>query len=133
MIHYLSEKKNVSEGWMPHLMLQLNAGQPNEGQNEHRRWSAFIKTQNCHLDPLDPKDPRLVLSGRIGVESHICCTVDHSQNRIHSGLTDHLGLRKLSVRWVSRLLTADQNLTRILQLFGIDPDNSIRRVLMDET
>jgi histone-lysine N-methyltransferase SETMAR len=82
----------------------------------------------------------MVLADRRVTERHIASTVGISQERVHSVLTEDLGMTKLSARWVPRLLTADQKRTRFqmsrenLRLFEADPDNFMRRfVTMDET
>ena len=71
---------------------------------------------------------------------YIASTMGISQERVHSILTEDLEMRKLSARWVPRLLTVDQKHTRRtlsrtnLNLFEEDPANFLNRfVTMDKT
>lgn len=63
-----------------------------------------------------------------------------SDERVRNILHDHLHMKKLSARWVPRLLTTDQKHQRMnlskqcLQLFQRNPDEFLRRfVTVDET
>ena len=80
------------------------------------------------------------MTDRRVTERYIASTVGISQERVHSILTEDLEMRKLSARWVPRLLTVDQKHTRRtlshtnLNLFEEDPVNFLKRfVNMDET
>ncbi|XP_071097976.1 histone-lysine N-methyltransferase SETMAR-like [Haliotis cracherodii] len=82
----------------------------------------------------------IVMDDRRVTQRLIANLVDISQERVHFILTDILGTHKVSDRWVSTLLTADQkrpreNLSREnLKLSESDPDNFLKRfVTMDET
>ena len=82
----------------------------------------------------------IVMTDRRVTERYIASTVGISQERVHSILTKDLEMRKLSTRWVPRLLTVDQKHTRRtlssrnLNLFEEDPANFLKRfVTMDET
>ena len=82
----------------------------------------------------------IVMTGRRVTERYIASTVGISQERVHSVMTEDLEMRKLSARWVPRLLTVDQKHTRRtlsrtnLNLFEEDPANFLKRfVTMDET
>ena len=81
-----------------------------------------------------------VMTDRQVTERYIASTVGISQERVHSILTEDLEMRKLSARWVPRLLTVDQEHTRCtlsrtnLNLFEEDPANFLKRfVTMNET
>ena len=80
------------------------------------------------------------MTDRRVTERYIASTVGISQERVHSILTEDLEMRKLSARWVPRLLTVDQKRTRRtlsrtnLNLFEEDPAKFLKRfVTMDET
>ena len=80
------------------------------------------------------------MTDRQVTERYNASTVGISQERLHSILTEDLELRKLSARWVPRLLTVDQKHTRRtlsrtnLNLFEEDPANFLKGfVIMDET
>ena len=82
----------------------------------------------------------IIMIDRRVTERYIASTVGISQERVHSILTDDLEMRKLSARWVPRLLTVDQKHTRRtlsrtnLNLFEEDSANFLQRfVTMDET
>ena len=69
------------------------------------------------------------MTDRRVTERYIASTVDISQERVHSILIEDLEMKKLSARWVPRLLTVDQKhtgrtLSRTnLNLFEEDPAN----------
>ena len=82
----------------------------------------------------------IVMTDRRVTERHIASTVGITQERVHSILKEDLEMRKLSARWVPRLLTVDQKHTRRtlwgtnLNLFEEDPANFLKRfITMDET
>ena len=54
----------------------------------------------------------IVMTDRRVTERYIASTVGISQERVHSILIEDLEMRKLSARWVPRLLTVDQKHTR---------------------
>ena len=119
-----------------------------------KRWVAEFKRSRQSLED-DPrpgrpvtiampemvnKDHGIVMTDRQVTERYIASTVGISQERVHSILTEDLEMRKLSARWVPRLLTVDQKHTRRtlsrrnLNLFEEDPANFLKRfVTMDET
>ena len=119
-----------------------------------KRWVAEFKCDRQSLDD-DPRPGRpvtvatsemvnkvhdIVMTDRRVTERYIASTVGISQERVHSILTEDLEMRKLSARWVPRLLTVDQKHTRRtlsrtnLNLFEEDPANFLKRfVTMDET
>jgi hypothetical protein len=77
--------------------------------------------------------------GRVKVRE-IASAVGISSERVHNILHQHLNKRKLSARWVPRLLTVDQKQNRVrcskdnLQLFERNPlDFRCRFVTVDET
>ena len=82
----------------------------------------------------------IITTDRRVTQRYIASKVGISQERVHSILTEDLEMRKLSARWVPRLLTVDQKHTRRtlsrinLNVFEEDPANFLKRfVTMDET
>ena len=80
------------------------------------------------------------MTDRRVTERYIASAVGISHERVHSILTEDLEMRKLSARWVPRLLTVDQKHTRRtlsrtnLNLFEEDHANFFKRfVTMGET
>lgn len=83
---------------------------------------------------------RVVLNDRRLKLAEIADTLGISTERTYHILTEILGMRKLSARWVPRLLTVEQKLTRktvsseCLDLFNRNSVDFLRRfVTMDET
>ena len=119
-----------------------------------KRWVAEFKGSRQSLED-DPRPGRpvtvatpemvnkvhyIVMTDRRVTERYIASTVGISQERVHSILIEDLEMRKLSARWVPRLLTVVQKHTRHtlsrtnLNLFEEDPANFLKRfVTMDET
>ena len=119
-----------------------------------KRWVAEFPRSRQNLED-DPRPGRpvtvatpemvnkvheIVMTDRRVTERYIASTVGISQERVHSILTEDLEIRKLSARWVPRLLTVDQKHTRRtlsrtnLNLFEEDLANFLKRfVTMDET
>lgn len=71
---------------------------------------------------------------------HIVNELELSYGVVHRIIHDHLGLVKLSARWVPRMLTADQKrrrvtvCTELLGRFQQDPENFLKRLItQDET
>lgn len=71
--------------------------------------------------------------------TEIADIVKISTERIHNILHEHLGMRKLSARWVPRVLTAENKRNRVtasmnsLEMFHRDPDEFLQRfVTVDE-
>ena len=82
----------------------------------------------------------MVMNDSQVTERCIASSVGISQEIVHSILTEDLNTRKLSARWVPRLLTVDQRHTRQnmllanLNLSETDPEKFLLRcVMMDET
>ena len=91
-----------------------------------KRWVAeFKRGRQSHEDephhgrPVTVATPEMVskvhdiiMTDRRVTERYIASTVGISQKRVHFILTEDLEMRKLSARWVPRLLTLDQKHTR---------------------
>ena len=82
----------------------------------------------------------MVMDDRRVKVREIASAVGISSERVHNILLKHLNMRKLSARWVPRLLTVDQKRNRVscskdnLQLFQRNPqDFRCRFVTVDET
>lgn len=82
----------------------------------------------------------IVMDDRRVKVREIASTVGISSERVYNILHQHLDMRKLSARWVPRLLTIDQKRTRVkccmdgLQLLQRNPQDFKRRfVTVDET
>ena len=54
----------------------------------------------------------IVMTDRRVTERYIASKTGISQERVHSILTENLEMKKLSARWVPRLLTVDQKHAR---------------------
>ena len=81
----------------------------------------------------------MVMGDRSVTESCIASAVGSFQGIVHSILTEDLNMRKLSARWLTRLLTVDQRHTRQnmvlanLNLFETDPNKFLLKcVTMDQ-
>ena len=65
--------------------------------------------------------------------SHLANVISISREPVESILHNELGMSKISARWVPRLLTPDQTLTRLvmseasLARFEVDPDRFAER------
>lgn len=82
----------------------------------------------------------LVIANRRVTLAEIAQSLKISSERVHKILHQDLQLKKISARWVPRLLTADQKATRVrtsrdgLNLIHRDPDDFWRRLItVDET
>ena len=82
----------------------------------------------------------MVIDDRRVKVREIASAVGISSERVHNILHQHLGMKKLSARWVPRLLTVDHKRNRVrcskdgLQLFQQNPqDFRCRFVTVDET
>ena len=77
------------------------------------------------------KDRRLTIS-------HLANVISISRERVENILHNELGMPKVSARWVPRLLTPDQKLTRLvmseanLARFEADPDRFVERFLTQD-
>ena len=119
-----------------------------------KRWYAeFKRGRTCTDDAERPGRPnevvndenikkvhRIVLNDRKVKVSEIAETLKISTERVRHILHECLDMKKLSARWVPRLLTIDQKQERIdksehgLMMFKRDPKEFLRRfVTMDET
>ena len=108
---------------------------------EFKRGRQSLEDDPCPETPeMVNKVHDIVMTDRRVKQRYIASTVGISQERVHSILTEDLEMRKLSERWVPRLLTVDQKHTRRtlsrtnLNLFEEDPANFLKRfVTMGET
>lgn len=82
----------------------------------------------------------MVMYGRQVTVRYIACVVGFSQEMVNSIFTEDLEVRKLSARWLLRLLSVDRKHTKLnmshsnLNLFETNPDKFLLRcVSRDET
>ena len=80
----------------------------------------------------------MVMNDRRSTSSHLANVISISRERVENILHNELGMSKVSARWVLRLLTPDQKLTRLviskanLARFEADPDCFVERFLTQE-
>ena len=80
----------------------------------------------------------MVMKGRQLTISLLANVISISRERVENILHNELGMSKVSVRWVSRLFTPDQKLTRLvmseanLARFEADPDRFVERFLTQD-
>ena len=152
VIQYLHKKGLVPKAIHADMVATLGKDAPSYATV--KRWVAEFKRGRESLED-DPRPGRpvtvttpekvskvhdIVMHDRRVTERYIASSVGISQERVHSILIEDLGMRKLSARWVPKLLTVDQKHTRLimsranLNLYETDPDNFLARfVTMDET
>ena len=81
---------------------------------------------------------QMVMNDRRLIISHLADVISISRERVENILHNELGKSKVSVRWVPRLLTPDQKLTRLvmseanLARFEVDPDRFVERFLTQD-
>ena len=141
VIQYLHEKGLTPKDIHNDMVATLGKDAPSYATV--KRWMAEFKRGRQSLED-DPRPGRpvtvatpemvnkvhdIVTTDRRVTERYIACTVGISPERVHSILTEDLEMRKLSARWVPRLLTVDQKHTRRtlsrtnINLFEEDPAN----------
>ena len=80
----------------------------------------------------------MVMNDRRLTISHLANVISISRERVENILHNELGMSKVSARWVPRLLTSDQKLTRLvmseanLARFEADPDRFVERFLTQD-
>ena len=80
----------------------------------------------------------MVMNDRRLTISHLANVISISRERVENILHNELGMSKVSARWVPRLLTPDQKLTRLvmseanLARFAADPDRFVERFLTQD-
>ena len=123
VIQYLHKKGLTPKDIHNHMVATLGKAAPSYATM--KRWVAEFKRgrQNLEDDPhpgrpvtvatpeMVNKVHDIVMTDRRVTERYIASTVGKSQERVHSILTEDLEMRKLSARWVPRLLTVDQKHT----------------------
>ena len=98
------------------------------------------RPKSCTTPEIINKVHDIVLEDRRLKMSEIVKPVSISDERVHQILTEELGMKKLSARWVLRLLTSDHKCMQIqafqecLDCFKKNPKDFIHRfVTTDET
>ena len=114
-----------------------------------KKWAAEFKRRRESLED-DPRSGRpsrattqenidrihqMVMNNRRLTIRHLANVISISRERVKNILHNELGMSKVSTRWVPRLLTPDQKLTRLvmseanLARFEADPDRVFARFL----
>ena len=81
---------------------------------------------------------QMVMNDRRLTISHLANVISISRERVKNILHNELGMSKVSDRWVPRLLTPDQKLTRLVMSeanfarFEADPDRFVERFLTQD-
>ena len=81
---------------------------------------------------------QMVMNDRQLIISHLANVISISRERVENILHNELGMSKVSARWVPRLLTPDQKLTRLvmseanLARFEADPDRFVECFLTQD-
>lgn len=98
------------------------------------------RPKTASSDKMIEKIHRMILNDRRSKVRELADATNISTERVYHILTDELGMRKLSARWVPRLLTPEQKIVRVvhseecLDIFERDPKEFLRRyVTVDET
>ena len=98
------------------------------------------RPKTATIDEIIDKVHGIVMDDRRLTVVEIAETAGISTERVHAILYEHLDMRKLSARWVPRLLTLDQKRIRLdiskacLKRFKHNPNDFLRRfVTVDET
>ena len=152
VIKYLL-KKEMSPKTI-HEDIVTTLGDDSPSYSTVKKWSADFKRGRTSTED-DPRSGRpktattdiqveaihcMVMDDRRITIRYIAETMGISYGSVQSVLTDVLGMRKLLARWVPRMLTPDQKLTRLqisrqlLDRFQADPaDFTKRLVTQDET
>ena len=111
--------------------------------NEFKRGCTFTKDQNRSGRPVEVTTPEMIdkiqdmiLSDQRIKVRKIVETTGISQDTVFSILHKKLGVKKISARWVSRLLSEENKRNRvvdseaILALFRRNPDEFLRRYII---
>lgn len=124
-----------SHGMVHKWFTEFRCGRTNTTDAERSGRPAEITTEE-----MINKIHDIVLEDRRVKISEIAKKVNISNERVFNILHEHLGMKKLSARWVPRLLTVDQKRTRVtisklcLDKFKCNSSEFLRRyVTVDET
>ena len=147
MIRYLQEKGLTTKEIHADMVSTLGDDAP--ALSTVKKWAAEFKRGRESLED-DPRSGRpstattqenidrihqMVMNDRRLTITHMANVISISSERVENILHNELGMSKVSARWVPRLLTPDQKLTRLfmseanLARFEADPDRFVERFL----
>ena len=150
VIRYLQKKGLTTKEIYADMVSTLGDDAP--ALSTVKKWAAEFKRGRESLED-DPRSGRpftattqenidriyqMVMNDRRLTISHLANVISISRERVENILHNELGMSKVSARWVPRLLTPDQKLTRLvmskanLARFEADPDRFIERFLIQD-
>ena len=98
------------------------------------------RPKSATTDALEEGIHCMVMNGGWVTVKHLAETLSINVRSVHTALAEIKGMSKLSARWVSRMLTPDQDLNRLelsralFAHFQSDPANFLKKIVtQDET